>query len=368
MSSSGRVFDVPKRLPLSAQAADAIRKGITENIWPEFLPSERRLCELLQVSRPTIRTALQLLAKERVIEIQHGRRNRLLTRPKASSISPPSRLVVLVSHHPITHTTMAAYQGISEMRAHLTEHGFTSEVLVCPPRNASTHRRKLESFITQNRVFCCVLISVSRDVQGWFATHSIPALVLGSCHRDIKLPSLDVDYRAVCRHAAGVFRSKGHRRMAFIVPDSGVAGDLVSEEGFREGTIARAGSANVEATIVRHHGTTAHLTARLEALFNSATPPTALLVAKPADTLAVIFHLLRRGIRVPDTVSLISRDHDPLFENEISHYAFRGESFAHRLSRLMLQMVGQGHLPPEPSLIFPRYVAGTTIKQLNPDL
>ncbi len=361
MSRHRGVLDLPKRLSLSSQAADALRKAIAGNAWPEFLPSERRLCQLLQVSRPTVRTALGLLAQEGLIEIHHGRRHQLLTRPAAPAATQ-SRLVVLVSHEPLAHLTLTAYQGVTEMRAQLAEHGFTTEDFVCQGRSANTQRSKLEAFVRRNRIFCCVLVSVTRNVQEWFARHSIPALVLGSCHPEVRLPSLDVDYRAVCRHAAGVFRRAGHRRLAFLVPDSGVAGDLVSEAGWLEGAAARPGSPNVEAVIVRHDGSPAHLAARLDALLASPRPPTALLVAKPVHTLSVVVQLLKRGITVPDPVSLIARDHDQLFEDELAHYAFTGDSFAHRLSRLMLQMVGQGHLPPEPSLMFPRYVPGGTVQ------
>ena len=363
MSSPDGLIDLPRRHLLSAQTAEALRKAIAGHHWPEHLPSERRLCKLLQVSRPTIRTALRQLAREGVIEIQQGRRIRLLARPKLAP-APQSRLVVLVSHEPLTHMTLTAYQGFSEMRTQLAEHGFTTEVLVCPGRTAPAQRRKLESFVRQNRIFCCVLLSVSRDFQAWIADHAIPALVVGSCHAGITLPSLDVDYRAVCRHAAGVFRAKGHRRLAFLVPDSGVAGDLVSEEGFREGAAARPGLADVEAVIVRHDGTAPHLATRIEALFASPRPPTALLVAKPVHTLSVLVQLLRRGLSVPDHVSLIARDHDHLYEHELAHYAFGGDTFAHRLSRLMLQMVGQGRLPAAPSLIFPRFVARDSVRSL----
>lgn len=352
---------MPKRQSLAAQSAAAIRKAVTEGVWQESLPSERRLCELFQVSRPTVRTALQLLAKEGLIEIHQGRRNRLIGQNPRPSTNA-SRLVVLVSHTPILQTSLTAYQGISEMRAHLTEHGFTTETLVCQMRSAKAQQRKLETFVRQNRVFCCVLLSLSKELQEWFATHSIPALVLGSCHAEVKLPSLDVDYRSVCRHAAGIFRGKGHRRLAFIVPHSGVAGDLASEEGFREGCAH--GRDATEARIVRHNGTATNLAAKLDALFASPLPPTALLVAKPTHTLAVLVYLLRRGLTVPDAVSLIARDSDHLFEEAISHYRFHDETFAHRLSRLMAQMVSQGYLRPEPNLIFPRYVSSGTVKAI----
>jgi LacI family transcriptional regulator len=214
----------------------------------------------------------------------------------------------------------------------------------------------------QNRVFCCVLLSLSREMQEWFAAHSIPALVLGSCHPSVRLPSLDVDHRSVCRHAVGILRGKGHERIAFIVPNSNVAGDLASEAGFVEGFGRRPAGEPAEPLILRHEGTAANLTAKLAGLFASSRRPTALLVAKPQHVLSVVAYLLKHGIKVPGSVSLIARDHDHLFENTISHYGFEGETFAHRLSRLMLQMVNKGSLPTEPNLIFPRYVAAGTVK------
>ncbi len=359
MNTPRGALALPRRITLSSQAADSIRTAIGDRVWKEFLPSERRLCELFQVSRPTVRSALRLLAQEGLIEIRHGRRNRLLG-PATAAAAPRSRLVVLVTHRPLNATTLTAYQGISDLRTHLTEHGFTMEILVCSARSAGARRRKLETFLRQNRVLCCVLLSVGRELQEWFAAQSIPALVLGSCHAAVQLPSLDVDYRAVCRHAVGVLRAKGHRRIAFFVPDSGAAGDLVSEEGFRAGF--GPADAGAEGLVVRHQGTPAHLAARLDELLAAPRPPTALLVAKPAHTLAVVFHLLRRGRRVPDELALISRDHDPLFEGVLAHYRFGPENFSHRLSRLMLQMVNHGHVPPEPHLIFPDFVPGATVK------
>jgi LacI family transcriptional regulator len=363
MNSPSGIFDLPRRLSLSAQAAAAIRKAIEEHCWRDFLPSERRLCEMLQVSRPTIRTALRLLAQEGLIEIRQGRRDRLLSRPR-SARPAKSRLVMLVTHQPISRTSFTAYQGISEMRAHLAEHGFTTEVFVCPPGSAAAQRRRLETMLRQTRVFCCVLLSVSRELQEFFAARALPALVLGSCHPSVQLPSLDVDYRAVCRHAAGVLRGQGHRRIAFIVPNAGVAGDLASEAGFREGAEGRPDSDPSATTVVRHDGTNRNLAAKLDALFASDRPPTALLVAKPQHTFFVVVYLLRRGLQVPDDVSLIARDHDFLFENALSHYRFKAETFAHRLTRLMFQLVGQGHLPAEASLIFPRFVPCGTVKAL----
>jgi DNA-binding LacI/PurR family transcriptional regulator len=362
MSTQPGVFTIPRRLSLSAQAAAAIQKAVQENVWQEFLPSERRLCEMFKVSRPTIRTALQQLAQEGLIEIHHGRRNRLLQVPKPEP-EIQTRLVVLISHQPIAQMALTAYQGISEMRAYLAEQGFTTETFVCPSGSAATQRRKMETFLRQNRVLCCVLLSLSKELQEWFTASSVPALVLGSCHPEVKLPSLDVDYRSVCRHAAGLLSAKGHSRIAFLTPHSNAAGDLVSEEGFLQGLGQSNAPARTEGIIVRHNGTATNLTAKLDALFSSRHRPSALLVAKPRHVFFVVGYLLRHGIKVPADVSIIARDYDLHFEDVISHYRFEGESFAHRLSRLMLQMANKGFLQKEPNLIFPLFVDEGTIER-----
>ncbi len=367
MSSSQLPFDIPKRRSLAAQAADSISKAIADGTWREYLPSERRLCELLRVSRPTIRTALRVLADTGLLEIRQGRRNRLLTQPRRQSHRSQSRLIGLVTPVPISRLGVDTFRLFSEMRAHLSEHGFTTEVLVCQAHSARAQRRKLEEFVRQNRVLCCVLLSVSKDLQQWFTDHSVPALVLGSCHDEVKLPSLDLDYRSVCRHAGGIFLSKGHRRMALVVPHSGVAGDLASEAGFME-SIQLNRHIDARASIVRHNGTAQSISTKLDALFNSAHAPTALLVAKPQHVFIVILYLLKRGLTVPDTVSFIARDHDHIFETvspPIAHYTLSEDTFPHRLSRLMLQMVSHGNLEAESNLIFPKYFPGGTVKQLG---
>ena len=73
--------------------------------------------------------------------------------------------------------------------------------------------------------------------------------------------------------------------------------------------------------------------------------------------------LLRHGIKAPGRISLIARNNDAHFELVISHYRFEGESCAHRLSRIMLQMANKGFLQKEPNLIFPRYVAEGTVER-----
>ncbi len=363
MSSSHPSFNLPRRLSLPAQTADTIRQAIYDGTWKEFLPGERSLCELLNVSRPTVRTALGLLQKDGLIEISHGRRNRLVP-GKRTPARNGGRLVGLVTHQPVSSHSPVAYYAISEMRASLAEHGFATEVIFCPQGSAAAQRRKLEDFVRQHRVACLVLISASAELQRWAQARAIPAFVVGSCHRDVQLPAFDFDHRLVCHHAVGVFQRHGHRRLALVIPDSGAAGDLASEQGFREALDEQVGGQAGEGTVIRYDGTARSVCSKLDAIFGTPHAPTGLLVAKFHLVFIVLVHLLKRGLTVPGNVSLIARDHHHMLDltsPPVAHYALDEGTYARRFSRLILQLLNQGYLPPQPNLLIPKYVAGGTV-------
>jgi DNA-binding LacI/PurR family transcriptional regulator len=358
------MLQMPQRQSLVSQTAHALRTGLANRMWTGCLPGERRLCQMFSVSRPTLRRALQVLAKEGLVTVQHGKLSQIEWHGKTQPRSV-NRRIVLISSEPVEHLAHPAYQGIAEMRQHLLEAGFSSEVLVSDGGTARAQIRAAKNYLRHNSSFCSLLISVSHQLQLWFANKGIPALVLGSCRAPCRLPSIDVDYRAVCRHAAGYLIGKGHRRIALVIPDSGAAGDLASENGFREA----AKSPDVIAIVVRHDGKARGIGARLDTVFSSPNPPTALLVAKTMHVLIVIMYLLKRGLAVPDRVSLIARDHDHAFElvnPPLTHYAYDDVVYAQLLTRLMMQLADSGQLPERANFLYPRLVKGGTVEPLRP--
>ncbi|HRE81527.1 MAG TPA: substrate-binding domain-containing protein [Opitutaceae bacterium] len=359
-------LEFPKRVSLAFQIAESIRSGINQHLWKDCLPAERRLAQLFKVSRPTVSQAVQLLVKEGVVTARQGCRTKIVQTIKETppSVSP---LVAIVTHTPLELMSSSSSNSIGEMRAHLAKQGFLTEVFVCQGRGAAAQLRSLESFLRQTQVFGCVLLSLRQELQQWFQTHPIPALVLGSCHATVRLPSFDVDYQATCRHAFGVFAAKGHRRVALVLPDSGGAGELASERGFLE---AAAKHPDSQPVVMRHDGTAKSLGFQLDRLFNSQSPPTALLVAKELPVLMVVFYLLKRGLAVPDRVSLIARDYDKVFVSvspAIAHYRISEETYNNRLSRLMLALVHHDALPNRSHFIIPQFVAGGTVKSITPN-
>lgn len=357
------MLQIPPRQSLVTVVATAIRQNIEDGEWKEFIPGERQLCRALDVSRPTVRAALVSLANAGWISRERGRRRRIERRTDPQQPLAQSRQIVLVMPEPLSHLPPIVGQGIEEMRARLAENGIAVEMLVCPGYNFQMQRRRLAGFLRRNQVLGCVLLSVTRELQHWVARCGIPALVLGYCLGQVKLPSLDVDHRLVCRHAAGILLGKGHRRMALVMPRVDLGGYLASEQGFRE-AVEQSRYRDGRIEVVRHNGTAVDIVAHLDRLFASSTPPTALLVVRPQYVFVVIMYLLKRGITVPHQVSLIARDENHLFEvvdPPITHYRFEDQAFGRALTRLMMRMIRGRQLPPVPHLIRPEYFAGGTV-------
>src|SRR6478609_4245502 len=68
----------PQRSSLVAETVNVMRRAIESGMWRDHLPGERTLCAMWQISRPTLRSALDVLRREKLVEVGHGRRTRLL--------------------------------------------------------------------------------------------------------------------------------------------------------------------------------------------------------------------------------------------------------------------------------------------------
>lgn len=61
-----------RRIPLYQQAADALRDLILSGRFEGILPSQDALCDILQVSRPTVREAIRVLERTGLVHSRQG--------------------------------------------------------------------------------------------------------------------------------------------------------------------------------------------------------------------------------------------------------------------------------------------------------
>jgi DNA-binding LacI/PurR family transcriptional regulator len=355
---------LPQRQSLVAQTTSFLNAQIDSSEWREWLPSERSLCQLLQVSRNTLRSALAQLRKEGRIKAVHGAGNQITaTISRARSPIARRRDVALLTPESIERLRPMQTVWIDEMRALLSERDIKLRVFHGPQYFGAHAGPALQKLVQRNAHGCWILMMAGEHVQRWFARHRVPAMVAGSTYAGIDLPFRDLDHRAICRHAAGVLLGLGHRRLAMLTPRSPRAGDLESEAGFREGVLqSRHGDARV--VILQHDATKAGLMRTLDRLRKLESAPTAVLVMQPHFYLAAAGRLAQCGVRIPADMALISPHDDPFLEFVVpapTRYVVNPHLMAKSLLRPVLELLAGDPVTQRTALIMPEFFRGESI-------
>lgn len=358
---------LPKRQSLVSQTAEILRGEIRQGTWRELLPGERALCETLQVSRNTLRSALAQLNRDGVIRSEHGAGNRILSKPSHRKRELQSHDVALLAPEAIERLRPSQTLWIGELRAMLIERGCRLHVFHGRQYFRANPGPVLQKLVDQNRHGCWILMLSNESTQRWFESKRIPAIVAGSVHSNVGLPFRDLDHKAICRHAAGTFKGAGHRKIALLIAQSQLAGDLESEMGFREGMALRHGGGGT-AIIARHNGTRQEIVGTVERLVGKKTQVTALLVANALHYLTVVGCLTRLGLRIPQDVSVISRD-DDLFLSylvpEPARYSASARGLAKALARPVFELLETQQVAQRSGKLLPEFVPGESLARLK---
>ena len=346
-----------QRLSLTGQAADLLRQELARGTWTGHLPGERRLAEQLGVSRPTLRAALLQLRNEGLLAVQQGRPTVILNAPV---VSPPrARQVNLLSPVPLREMPPLMVCWIDELRERLAAAGQLLEVVVRQAAFATRGEKVLAQLCRQGPEAVWLLYLSGARMQRWFAAQRLPCLVAGSTYPDVTLPSIDLDYRAICRHAAGLLLGKGRQQPALILPEPPAPGDAESEQGFIEAFVGK----TARPMILRHDGSRASLCACVLDAVRARQPADGLVVARSAHALTVLTLLQTEGVKVPKEVAVIARDDDAFLRHavpEVARYASDPREWARRVTGLTLDLIA-GAARPAPVRLMPEFVRGGSL-------
>ena len=350
---------------LAAQVAIRIAAEIQQGTWDAWLPGERTLAKTLQVGRKTLRKALGHLQRDRVIETRHGLGHRIVAAPAAAPVeSGRGNSVGLLTPESLENLRPYTALWVDELRSLLFENGVRLATFSGHRFYTGKPEKALARLTGQNPQRCWILAHSNEHLQRWFCDQDVPCIIAGSSHPGLPLPNVDLDYFAVCRHAAGAMLRLGHRRVALFTKQSQRAGDLESERGFEDG-IRSSLHRDVEPLIIRHDGTVDGAYRALGRLFGLASRPTAILVAQSAFYLTTIAFLAERGLRVPKQVSLISRDDDTFLsylKPAPARYSCNPKTYAKQLL-LQLKLMFSGETgTPTPHRIEPKFLPGASLE------
>ena len=349
---------------LAAQTLGILKERIRSGEWKSRLPSEREICDWLVISRGTLRKALARLKQERLVRSHHGQHWETLGPRRHSTRRVAAKHLALLTPFPLNILAPFEMYWIDNLREHLQDAGYHLEV--CQGMHCRGWRsdKVLEDLGRKLRPAGWVLRAAPANVQRWFSEHHLPCVVVGSRHAGVALPSVDRDLPAVCRHAVGRLVAKGHTRLALLIPESGLAGDLACETSFREAAERILRPRSGEVLIAHHDGRPESIFHRLRVLLQRRPAPTGFLVTDTRYTLGALSFLLRQGFRLPGQVALISRDSDHFLDYvvpTVARYATDPTRFARKVSRLVLELVEGSDVLARDYRVMPRFVPGETL-------
>lgn len=342
----------------SHQVAEHLKRLIGAGRWPERLPSERALARQINVGRDTIRAALALLQEEGIV-LERSRKGTRARKSTGQKSSRPLLTAGLLLPMKMEHTTYRTLAWVSELLQLLYQEQI--QVQIYDNYFHQLHLfRKLTDMAHHDR---WILFFPDTKALEWIRQHQLRAVVIGSIDEAWGLPSVNIHYRALCRHAVGRMVQLNHRNLVFILHQRDRGEDAESIAGFREG-VATSGQADVTGNIEYHNGTPEGLCALADRLLAAKQRPTAWLVAVAPHFQTILMHLLRRGVSIPGDISLISQDSEP-WQNfstpEPTRYAADVRALAKRTVRQILESIAGKRTSLKPNRLIPELLDGKTL-------
>ncbi len=352
-----------ERQYVSTMTADALRAQIAEGKWERYLPGEHFLCGSFQVSRHTLRLALEILRAEGVIQSQKGKRTEILKVPSART-KMRGGVINLISPDAVADFSPFMFGWVHELRQILFRRGFTLQVHQTVRIYQRFSEKLLREYVRELKGDLWILHISTYDIQQWFMKSGLPVLLAGTPHPGITLPFVDVHSRAAARHAAGRLLALGHRDIAFLCPDRHFAGDYAGVSGIKEAMGALHEDCPRSLEVVEYSSEPGSLYRRFRFLFDLDRPPTAIITSNAAIIPGLLSVLMQLRKRVPEDVSLVALQSAQFFSYmtpALACYTSDPVSYAKKLSQSALAIIQANPLRPWNGWVIPESTPGESV-------
>jgi DNA-binding LacI/PurR family transcriptional regulator len=298
-----------QQTPKHELVAARLRDGLHEGRWSAGLPGVQRLAVEFDVSAVTARRALRQLEAEGVLTGRGLGRSRSITVTGAKIASQRPLRVAILRHDARLTDNSQTSAVLTEIMHSLEAAGHT--VFFCNKSQIELRHevRRIVREMAKTPADAWVVEAGSRLLLEWCAGQPTPCLALYGHTGGLPLARTGPDKVPAYRAATRRLLELGHRR---IVNISRAARRLpvpaILERVFLE-ELAAHGVVTGDYNLPDWEESPAGFSELLERLFRHS-PPTALIVDEAPRYIAAAEFLARRGIKVPDQVSLVSTDDD----------------------------------------------------------
>ncbi|QXD26128.1 substrate-binding domain-containing protein [Opitutia bacterium ISCC 51] len=341
-----------------------LKSNIANKNWRNTLPSERQLTDQFQVSRGTLRYALRILQEEGIIASIPGSGYLIKKRIKQEFPQTEAVSIGILIGAQEENEEARSLTWIPALQHRVAKRGWNVFIHDSIPEISRSPATGLKKLIKSTNHKCWLLIRCSKNIQSQFRNQSIPAIICGSPFRGIDLPSIDLNYEAIGRHAAGLLASKGHQRIGYVRSRTVFPGDQECLASFKS-TLLNS-SAKPSLKIVRHAVEAHDYRATLEQVISGNNPITALFIDSPFQYLRIFTQALEMGIKIPSDLSLISR-HECDFLHHLSPkpacYEFNPRKRAVKIHQILEERIQGDTLRNHRTLLIPEFRTGKSIKR-----
>ena len=351
---------IPRRVLLSDQVASVLREGMETARWVGRLPSEAELCRELQVSRVTLRRALDQLVRERRVESGGRGRHHKISTKRVAGPAEAGRTVRVLAPYPLAALGSVSHAVLVELTERIAAMGYRLEFEHRPMVFKRHMPEELERLDSLPDTAAWLLLYSTEPMQRWFEARSRACVALGRVHEGVALPCVYPDSRASARHAAGMFFRRGYRDCVYLMAKFTSLGDRLASEVFVEETRRLGGRARV----LEYEPTVEAIRALVEGLIAERAPLAGFYASCPEDCLSVLCVLLGARVRVPETVALISGWDDHFLHHavpSVACYRADGVELGRKLAQLLADLLLHGPGKARHLRVLPKFVPGGTL-------
>ena len=288
------------------QVAEYLRENLALGRWGTSMPGRITLAKELGINEKTVEEALRQLEQQKILIPQGAGKRRKIS---ISKINRSTALrIALLNYEPETR----GQNYIVDLLHQLADSGHTVFSTAKTLMELDMDVRRIERLVEETQADAWIIVGGSRHVLEWFVEQSIPCFALFGRRRSLTIagagPAKPIAMIELTRRLIEL----GHRKIVALVrAERRLPKPGMSERAFLK-TLEESGIQPSAYHLPAWSESPEGFQKCLEELFRF-TPPTALIVDESPFFTAAMQFFMKRGIRVPDTVSLACCDSDPTF-------------------------------------------------------